>query len=423
MKKLFKILSLVLAVVMLTSMIPLFSNAAVIKNINLNYHFKALQSIRYSSRLYGCDVISSWYNEYDKQYSGIFYGRENKSYYAVFSLESTDGNVFAEDINITFNGVNLTQSQYLTENSFVFKNDRKNIDFKVVYKYLKFNASNDYSEDINKAISNNSGFYIKDEVISPNLLKFDSDYHFEKWNTEGNVFITSPDIYNSTIVMGNTQSNVLATYSKHSIKKVKTVESTKTSNGSIKYACDCGYNYSLVIPKKPNLKVTNGTASIKLSWSKVNPATRYYVFQYNTKTKKYTKIGSTTSTSYLIKGKKPGTAYYYLVRAYNGNIGSSFKTKDVVKAFTLCISPKAKASVANKTVTLKWAKVSGAKYYAIYKYNAKTKKYSGIKKLTATSAELSKQAKGTNYYLVRAFNANNAGSAFTTNNLVKAAVK
>ncbi len=180
----------------------------------------------------------------------------------------------------------------------------------------------------------------------------------------------------------------------------------------------------LINLSKPKVKVTNGTYSIKLSWAKVPGAKQYGVYQYNTKTGEYKGIATTSSTSYLIKNKAAGTSYYFLVRAINGNNKSPCTTADNVKALTLCKAPGVKAAVSGKTVVLKITKPIGAKYFRVYKYNASTKKYTTlVSKTTATSVKLASQPKGTNYYLVRAFNANNAGSAFTTKNLTKAIVK
>ena len=423
MKKSFKLLSLVLAVVMLVCIIPISSNAAIIKNVNLNYHFRSSAQVRYSTSFYSYTVSTKWYNYNHYQYSDPFYANKSATYYAVVTVSLKSGNVFSDDTSVTFNDVILTESNDLDINTYRYINDGNELELKVLFRYLTVDVNESYSDDIDKSVRRNSGFYIKGETITLGSINFDETYHFDHWNCTGSAVIDTPEAYNSQLIMGDTSSQVCAYYEKHNIKKSATVPSTKTSNGSIKYVCDCPYEYSLVIPRRPNVKVTNGTASIKLSWSKVNPVTRYDVFQYNTKTKKYAKIGTTTSTSFLIKNRKSGTAYYYLVRAYNGNVGSSFDSKDIVKAVTLCSAPKAKASVSGKNVTLKWSKISGAKYYVVCKYNAKTKSYSGLKKLTGTSVKLSKQPKGTNYYLVRAFNANKAGNAYTTKNLVKAVVK
>ena len=175
---------------------------------------------------------------------------------------------------------------------------------------------------------------------------------------------------------------------------------------------------------KPKVTVTNGTTTIKLSYAKVAGAKSYAIYQYNTAKKSYTKLATVSALSYTIKGKAAGTGYYFLVRATDGTHASPFTTADNVKAVTLCKAPTVKASVSGKTVVLKITKPTGAKYFRVYKYNTSTKKYSTlVSKTTSLNVKLTSQPKGTNYYLVRAFNANNAGNSFTTKNLTKAVIK
>ena len=189
-------------------------------------------------------------------------------------------------------------------------------------------------------------------------------------------------------------------------------------------------NFSIVLAK-PTLKVSKvSQAAVALKWNKVAGAKYYRVYAYNTKTGKYTTVvKSTTATSCTVKKLAAGTTYYYLVRAYflnkaGNEVLSPYTKADNVKAITLCKAPTVKAAVKGKTVTLKWAKVTGAKFYRVYKYNTKTKKYTTLlKSTTKLTASFKSQPKGNNYYLVRAFNAKSEGSVYTTKNLVKAVVK
>lgn len=211
--------------------------------------------------------------------------------------------------------------------------------------------------------------------------------------------------------------------------KVSYSNNTKVGTASVTISGIGKYEGKIVKPflinlAKPKVTVTNGTTTIKLSYSKVAGAKSYAIYQYNTAKKTYIKLTTVSALSYTITGKAAGTGYYFLVRATDGTHASPFTTADNVKALTLCKAPGVKAGVSGKTVVLKITKPTGAKYFRVYKYNTSTKKYTTlVSKTTALSVKLSNQAKGTNYYLVRAFNANNAGNAFTTKNLTKAIVK
>lgn len=228
---------------------------------------------------------------------------------------------------------------------------------------------------------------------------------------------------NFTVVLGDKTLKEKTDYTVSYANNVKVGTATLTITGKGQYKGSLQKKF-LINLAKPKVTVTNGTTSIKLSWAKVPGAKQYGVYQYNTKTGEYKGIATTSSTSYLIKNKAAGTSYYFLVRAINGNNKSPNTTADNVKAVTLCKAPGVKAAVSGKTVVLKITKPTGAQYFRVYKYNASTKKYTTLaSKTTATSVKLASQPKGTNYYLVRAFNSAGAGNTFTTKNLTKAIVK
>ncbi|MBR0414581.1 MAG: hypothetical protein IJI67_05895 [Clostridia bacterium] len=194
------------------------------------------------------------------------------------------------------------------------------------------------------------------------------------------------------------------------------------------YEGEATYQYEIFLGK-PQVKAKAGVNAITLSWAKVPGAKHYRVYGYNTKTGKYSRIVNTNKLSYTRKGRTAGTQYVYLVRAYFINAAgkevlSPYTKADNVSIYTLCSAPKAKAAVSGKTVTLKWAKISNAKFYRVYQYNTKTKQYTTlVKSTTKLDVKLTKQAKGTHYYLVRAFNKGGAGSNYSTKTLTKAVVK
>ncbi len=150
--------------------------------------------------------------------------------------------------------------------------------------------------------------------------------------------------------------------------------------------------------------VTDTTA--KLSWKKVNGATGYQVYSYDSKTKKYTLLGKTTALSYNLKNLKGATAYTFVVRAYRTvnkvNYYSSNTTLNVVTAPAKVGGLK--ASSTDTSVTLTWSKVTGATGYVVYSYNASTKKYTKAATATKTTATISKLSPKTSYsYVVRAY--------------------
>ena len=185
-----------------------------------------------------------------------------------------------------------------------------------------------------------------------------------------------------------------------------------------------------IILAMPAVKIAAvSAAAVKLSWNKVPCAQYYRVYEYQSKTKKYTPLAKVTGTSAVCKNLAAGSAHFYLVKACcitrsGAEVCSTFTAKDHVKAVALCKAPAVKASAAGKTVQLKWGKCAGAAFYRVYEYNAKTKKYTTLIKSTAnTAVKLTKRTKGTHYYLIRAFNTGGVGSAYSAKNQVKVIVK
>lgn len=76
--------------------------------------------------------------------------------------------------------------------------------------------------------------------------------------------------------------------------------------------------YFTIVPKAvTNIKVSGQNAtSLTLSWSKSTGATGYKVYKYNTKSKKYEAIKTTSSLSYKVTGLSSNTSYKFKVRAY-----------------------------------------------------------------------------------------------------------
>lgn len=181
---------------------------------------------------------------------------------------------------------------------------------------------------------------------------------------------------------------------------------------------------------KPTVKVDKvGETAVKLSWSKVAGAKYYRVYEYLPQKNTYQRLVSTKNLTYTVRGKAGGSDYYFLVRAYfvNGSgkeFLSPYTKADCVKAVTLCTPPKASAAASGKNVNLSWARVPGASYYRIFRYDPKTGKYiTLINNYRGKTFVAQNQPKGTNYYLVRAFNSQGGGSAYNTKILAKAVVK
>lgn len=150
---------------------------------------------------------------------------------------------------------------------------------------------------------------------------------------------------------------------------------------------------------------------VKVSWKKVSGATGYEVYQYNAKTKKYSKIATVKAASYTKSGLTTGTGYSFKVRAYTTKSGKTAysgysKAVSAKPALSKVTGVKARNSAKN-TVKVTWKKTEGATGYKVYRATKKKGKYQLVKTISKnktvayTNKKLKKGKKY--YYKVRAY--------------------
>ena len=76
---------------------------------------------------------------------------------------------------------------------------------------------------------------------------------------------------------------------------------------------------------KPAITLTTGSKQIKVSWKKLEGVTNYEVYRATSKTGKYTKLKTTTSTSYTTKNLTKGKEYFFKVCGYK-----TYKSGDTI---------------------------------------------------------------------------------------------
>ena len=158
-------------------------------------------------------------------------------------------------------------------------------------------------------------------------------------------------------------------------------------------------------PAAPVVKIGSSASSGKpmLTWSAVTGAESYNVYRAESADGVYTKINTTTATSYVNTGAKEGVTYYYKVTAVN-DIGES-DASNVVSGQTKVTPQKPSApvvrighSAASGKPMLKWNTVTGATSYNIYRAESAAGTYTRINTTTATSYTNTGAKEGVTYY-------------------------
>lgn len=134
--------------------------------------------------------------------------------------------------------------------------------------------------------------------------------------------------------------------------------------------------YIGIFKTKP--KATPGIKKAKITWTAVKGAEKNEVYQSTSKASGFKKIKTLSAKTFTATGLKPGTVYYFYIKAVNGS--SSSKSAVVSADVKVAAPAKIKAVAGKKKVTVAFSKSANAKKYYIYRSTKKTK---GFKKVAA----------------------------------------
>ena len=156
-------------------------------------------------------------------------------------------------------------------------------------------------------------------------------------------------------------------------------------------------------------KVASTTANaVKMTWTKTSGAAGYYVYQYNTSTKKWERVKTVTTNNCTVASLNAGTTYKYSVRAYKTVSGKTYLSPSYPTVITSTIPATVNFILTggSKKATVKWNKVTGATGYIVY---YKTSKNGSWQRLTTTKNTVTSFTKtglkssSTYYFTVKAF--------------------
>ena len=160
---------------------------------------------------------------------------------------------------------------------------------------------------------------------------------------------------------------------------------------TVRRVCDCA---------RPSVTASNNekTGKIRLTWDEIYGAKKYEIYRAEKKDGKFSKIHSTSNTSYTNTSAKAGYTYYYKVKAISDNSSADSAFSEVKKRTCDC----AKMSVSVKWThngyqVFSWDTVSGATGYRVYRSGTKNGSYRLLADVKGSSYT-DKSAKAGYYY-------------------------
>lgn len=216
----------------------------------------------------------------------------------------------------------------------------------------------------------------------------------------------------SDYTFSSSNSNVIKMYSDGTFNAVGEGTSTITialkSNPAVKYTENI--TVKLLKPTKVTgfIAKNQKTTKFDITWNlQSETANKYEVYMYNSKTKKYVKLGESLGNAGEVYGLISGTTYKLKVRAVRTVNGKTYygPYSDELKTTTATDKTKiTKTKGAKKKLTVNWKKISKATGYQIQvatdKKFTKNKKSVTISKNKTISTTI-KKLKGKKKYYIR----------------------
>ncbi|MGB6670422.1 MAG: fibronectin type III domain-containing protein, partial [Candidatus Acidiferrum sp.] len=163
-------------------------------------------------------------------------------------------------------------------------------------------------------------------------------------------------------------------------------------------------------PAAPSgLQATAGNAQVGLTWNASTGATGYNVKRATVSGGPYTQVAMPATNSYTDIGLANGTAYYYVVSAFNTAGQSANSPQDSATPTAPAAPPAApaelQATAGNTQVSLTWTASAGATSYHVKRSTTSGGPYTQVAAPTTTSDTDTGLTNGTTYfYLVSALN-------------------
>ena len=160
------------------------------------------------------------------------------------------------------------------------------------------------------------------------------------------------------------------------------------------------------------------SGKVKVSWEAISGAAKYEVYRATSKDGTYSRMKTTTGTSFTNTSAVAGKTYYYKVKAIAENSAANSAYSSVKSRTCDLARPEITLSnvASSGKIKVSWEKVDGAVKYEVRRSTTKDGEYTLMKTTTGTSfTNTSAVAGQTYYYKVKAIaEKSSADSAFTS---------
>ena len=147
------------------------------------------------------------------------------------------------------------------------------------------------------------------------------------------------------------------------------------------------------------ISTTASSGKPTLKWAAVDGATKYEIWRATSKDGTYTKMYTTSNTSYTNSSAVAGKTYYYKVKALCDKSSYGDSAFSAIKSITCdCARPVVNITTSNGHPKLSWKAVDGATKYEVYRATSSNGTYTKLGTTSNLSYTNTSAKAGTTYY-------------------------